>query len=168
MGVTKNINSGEPNTFADAYKKAGVYKVTDVRLPNLKQDTMTVDYMSCLDTLQSYFDAEPKMLSMDDVLNIKKSSEIQAAISDNIRVVKNRNNPSYIDMNDNPIKRVITTIDSGHGYDYNYDYKSKILGDASATPWYQIPYDATPEKEPIEEDKFHVTSDKKVKLFYNK
>lgn len=153
MGVTKSIDGGEPNTFADAYKKAGVYKVTDVQLPNLKQAD-----------IRSYFDAEPKILSLDDILNMtKKSSEVRGY---DICAVKNRNNPSYINVNDSHNKDVIATLDCGHGHDHN----SKLLVDAGTTEpwWYQIPYDVTPKKEPIEEDKFRITSDKKVKLFYNK
>lgn len=122
MGVTKSIDGGGLNTFADAYKKAGVYKVTDVQLPNLEQVNNTFD-------TKSYFDASPKLLSIDDVLKIKKGLNMG----------------------------VITTIDSGHGRDYN----SKLLVEGSATG------SATAEKEPIE-DKFRVISDKKVKLFYNK
>lgn len=129
MGDNESINNGGLNTFCDVFDN---YKLTDVQLPNLKQDTMFVDYMSSFDELTR----KQKLISMDDILKITKGSVVQD-LSDNISV--QQRNPAYAYKDNNDIWR--------------FDIETEGI-------------DGTPA--PITEPTFHVTSNKKVKLFYNK
>lgn len=154
MGDKEKNDIGGLNTFCDVFDN---YKLTDVRLPNLKQDitAATVDYMSSFDELTR----KQKLISIDDILKITEKSNLHT-ISDNI--CTQQRNPAYtyknnIDMEDNiDILEYKSNIDNV-AIDTNrliYDIETNNLKTMPA--W----------EKPITEPTFHVTSDKIVKLFY--